>query len=301
MAAIALCGLAVVSCGKGGGKQVSLTNASTADSVGFLAGGLTAADVIAAQQTDTLLKSEKNMKAYAEGFNAGLKAYKEGDEAYNRGFVDAMRAITSLNIEAKDYDLKITPDAVASGFASLFDKDGKPLKDAAKKGEQYETDFANLTTGLEAKRQAKASQATAAAVKKAAANLPKEAKTLGFSNRNGVYVKEVNPGTGAALKKTDSVLATTSIRDNKGKVFGQEGTVTMNISEASSYSPALAKVVETFKEGGTYELLGTLSDLFVPEAVNQFVQKGADPNALYTVSFKFLELNPQNYANSPRP
>ncbi len=291
LAAIAMCGLVLSSCGSTSFKDVKLDkNATANDSIAYLFGEQNASQKVQLMAQDTTLKSEDAQKKFDEGFKAGIAALKDADVAYLYGFMSGSNAIATLKMQGKELGEDFSADALVSGYTNAFDpkKPGTLKKEISDNASLNQGLLMSLMQNLQQKATKKAADEAVKQAEAAKKQLPAIAKKEGYNAVNGVYVKTVNAGN-EALTDGQQISVNISLEEQGGKVIFPPMQSNQTVGQAATYSPAVDKVMSTFKMGGHYRLLGSASDLFPADMVAELVRaKQIDPSKLYVFDYEIL-------------
>lgn len=294
MAAIAACGLAVASCGNSGSlKEIDLSEASQADSLGFFIGEQVATSRIRMQESDTILNSKEKQEAFNKGFEAGLKAFKEDNAAYNLGFLAAFSTMNNADGMQSQLGVKVTPGAILSGYNNMFDVNGKPIKSLDELSAKHQGLYNQLIRTLQDAKTKADAEKLKEETQKSSSKIPDLAKKQGFKPVNGVYVKVVKAGEGATLGKEDVVSCEVGLREADGKEVFPLNESRQDVKDVASYCPVLEKVIDTFQAGGEYEVMGTLTDILGSEQAANLVQVGrVKGDCIYVLQYNVKAVNP---------
>lgn len=290
LCAAVLCGLVLVGCGKKGAdkfNEVKLGGKATqADSVSYYIGEQMAMQRVQLAQNDTLLKTAEAQAKYDEGFYAGLEAMLGDDKAFKQGFSTGVGVAAQLLSESEAMGYKLSIDALASGYASAFDKNGKAVKNLEKNANEHQGKLMMLMNDMQAKAMKKqadeAIKKTAPAKKKLAA----EAKKAGFTKVGNYYVKTVEAGNGIKLKAGDKIMATIGLADNKGNVVIPGNPIEQTVGSTSTYSPALDALQTKLDMNGHYQIMGSIDQLIAPDQAAQGIISGmVEPGMVYVLDY----------------
>ncbi len=289
--AAALCGLVLVGCGKKGAdkfNEVKLDKKSTlGDSVSYYIGEQMAMQRVQLATSDTLLKSAEAQAKYDEGFYAGLEAMTGDNKAFNEGFANGVQLARELMAQGEMMGEKFTVDAVASGYAASFDKNGKALKTLEESAQKHQAQLMTMMQQLQGKAMKKQADEAIKKTAPAKKTLPATAKKEGYTQVNGFYMKSVAPGNGTKLKNGDNITATLGLSDMEGNAIFPANPIGQTVGTGSTYSPALDALQTSMEMNGKYLVIGTVDQLLAPDMAAQAIMSGQlDPTKLYVIDYE---------------
>lgn len=290
LCAAALCGLVLVGCGKKGAdkfNEVKLGGKATqADSVSYYIGEQMAMQRVQIAKTDTLLKSSEAQAKYDEGFYAGLEAMMGDNKAFNQGFATGVGVAAQLLSQGEAMGEKFSIDALASGYSSAFDKNGKAVKNLEKNANEHQGKLMTLMNDMQGKAMKKKADEAIKKTEPAKKKLAAEAKKAGYTKVGNYYVKTVEAGNGTKLKAGDKIMATISLMDSEGNVVLPGNPIEQTVGSTSTYSPALDAIQTSLDMNGHYQIMGSIDQLIAPDQAAQGIISGmVDPAMVYVMDY----------------
>lgn len=249
-------------CGGPSDKPLSsYSNASDVDSLSFYLGEMYAQSYAQKMRNDSTIK---NSEAYIKGMQAGLEALREGDDAYNAGFIEAIQLAQGMRQFKEQTEVTVSKKMLLNGFRYALVGDSARNDDAQSK-------FAALNESILKKSQEKNAE-------KAESEIKKLASQKGFKkNAKGIYEKVVTPGAGNTIVMGDSLSYSIEVKDPKGKSLEMLAIKDQRGAYGSSI-PAqtiLGKAFSTMKAGETASFLISAGELFSNSA-SQIGLKNSD-------------------------
>lgn len=278
----AVCALALSACGGGADvkdagdySEVKLTKeTSQEDSLGYMIGNMAAWQHVMMVQNDTTMKGEEAMKAYNEGYFAGLSLVQDGKDAYNKGLLAGINAGLDIQELNRLYGLKISPDAVASGYKADMNSQADE-----KKAADSQNGAMSVMRNLVATRSAAAK-----------AEYAKKGK---YQKDGNEYYRLVKQGNGAAAQGRSQVYVKMNMLDAKGQeVMPGAGDQINPMTVGNAPMPVMNKILSMMKDGDVYELLVTGEEVFGGGRTPQNVK----PLEVYTFT---IELVPDSEVPAP--
>lgn len=247
----ALCTLLLAACsnsqtGSNDYKDVKISKSSTKeDSLAYMVGNMAAWQHVMMTKNDSTLSNEAAMKAYNDGYFAGLGMIKDGEEAYNKGLMAGIQSGLDIQEIGKMYDIKLSKDALASGYKA--DMNSKP--DEMKANESRDGAMKVMRNLVVAKTNAAKDE---------------YAKKVGFKKEGTDYYRRTKSGSGeSAAKEGEQIFVKMNLLDPAGKeIMPGAGDQVNPMMIGNAPMPALNKILSLMKEGDVYELLVTGEDVF---------------------------------------
>lgn len=240
----ALCAIALTACdgSKNPYREVKLDKQTSADdSLGYLIGEMAAFEQINMAQQDTTMAGPAAKESYEDGFLAGMRALKDGDDAYNRGLQAGIMYGSQLEMMNKQTGLNVQKGAVFSGFQTALKADSVDQK----KAQDIQTTAVNILNNA---TQKKAKEAINAYI-----------KGKNYTKSGDNYFRVAKKGTGAKLTKGETVTATASIKDQKGKELFPSQPMPAVVG-VGQLPPFLEDKIMMMDMGSTYDFIITAND-----------------------------------------
>lgn len=277
-----VCALVLTACGGGVDvkdaddyKDVKVTKeTSREDSLGYMIGNMAAWQHVMMVQNDSTMNGDEAMKAYNEGYFAGLSLVQEGKDAYNKGLLAGINAGLDIQELNSLYGLKITPDAVASGYKADM---------GSKADEKKAADSQNTAMSVMRNLVAEKSAAAKAAF----------AKKGNYKKEGNEYYRQLKQGNGAVAQKGQQVHVKMNMLDAQGReVMPGAGDQINPMFVGNAPMPIVNNVLSMMKEGDVYEILVTGEEVFGGGRTPQNVK----PLEVYTFT---IELVPASEVPAP--
>lgn len=200
--------LMLASCSSPTAKTLEQSGAKTPmDSVNYLLGEQYATSYGQLVARDSLVfDTDKARDAYVKGMLAALSALKDGDEAYNEGYVAGIQLASNvIRTQQEVGDFHFDKKLFGTGLAAGMDKSIEDTPDAS-------MIINRLMTNLYNAQEAKDNEA----VKSAMGSYAKKNGLKAIGNGDA-YIKVVKAGQGALIAEGDSVKFTLDVKSDAGK------------------------------------------------------------------------------------
>lgn len=200
--------LMLASCGTPTAKTLKDSGAkNTLDSVCYLLGEQYAGSYSQFESRDSALyNNDKARQAYMKGMMAALSTLKEGDEAYNEGYMAGIQLASNvLRTEKELPEFKFDKKLFGIGLAAGMDKKIEATPQASSIINDYMMSLYNA-------KQTKDAEAVKAA-------MSQYAKKNGMKSIAGgdAFIKVLKPGNGPAIAEGDSLSIVMDVKSNDGK------------------------------------------------------------------------------------
>lgn len=241
----------LASCQGPQGKPLGeIADATAGDSLMYYFGEMRGADYKRQAVRDTTLATKESVRAYLEGVEAGLKALRDHDEAYNRGVSLGMQMATNIQQFEKDYGETLSERLFLDGLATTLTTDS--LND----GSKAQQEFHRLLDGFNRQKAERDSQTSQTA-------LAETAKAEKYVELTPWLYAKASPADGERLKEGDKVKLKVSVREVGGKILPAPFPPEMTIGERMKDSPLMAALL-AMKPGETGDFYTTGHALFGP-------------------------------------
>ena len=236
--------LLAVSCQNGSGNGLS-ESASQTDSLMYYLGQMNAADYLREANRDTTMKSESEKMVYLNGVRTGLASLKEGNEAYNKGFMLGMQMAAQMMSFSEQMDVKINKSSYINSLSDALMADTMPNTGIA------QAEFRKVIQNIETAKNERDKMASQESLKKVAeaAGLPKISDDL--------YGKATNTTDGKALAEGDEVSVEGQVTKENGEAISMPISPKGKIGNKRNYAEVISTALQSLKSGETGEFMTT--------------------------------------------
>lgn len=244
--------VALASCqGPQGSPLSEIDNATPGDSMMYYFGQIRGNEFKREAEKDTLLSTAAARKAYIDGVQAGIKAARGNDDAYNRGLFMGLQMAMNVNSFREDYDVKLDPKVFMEGMAESFSSDSISNDMTAQQ------EFHRLMNQFNEQKEIRDRE-------KAALNLKADAAKQGLTEITpDLYGKAGEASDSLRIKEGDKLKFEIRIEDGQGKEIPAPFPKEMTVGQRMNKSPLSAAVMQ-LKSGETGTFLTTGQALFGP-------------------------------------
>lgn len=259
-----LAGIALMAVSCQNGSSSLSENSSQTDSLMYYLGQLNAADYLREANRDTIMKSESEKMVYLNGVRTGLASLKEGNDAYNKGFMLGIQMASQMMNFSKQMDVQINKSSYVNSLSDALMADTIPNTSA------IQAEFRKVIQNIETAKTEKDQTASRESLKKVAAgdNLPMISDDL--------YGKVTLPADGKALAEGDEVDVQGSLVKEDGEPLSMPLSPKGRIGNKRSYPEVISKALESLKSGETGEFMTTAHALLGGRAE----QLGLEPTSI---------------------
>lgn len=253
---------------QGGGDYSLSDNSSQTDSLMYYLGQLDAAQYLNGATRDTTMKEASAKQAYLNGLRAGLAAFKEGDDTYNRGFMQGVQMAGQMEAFCKQNEVSINKSSYVNSLSAALTADTMPNTTL------LQGEFRNVMQNIQNTKEEKDKAASRESLKS-------EATKAGLPElHDGLY--------GKVLTKNDSTALTDGVEVNVKYEFtkadGEKISIPFpdhgKIGNPRNFPELVSKAMLSLKSGETGEYMTTAHFLFGQRAS----QMGLEPTDI--VKFK---------------
>lgn len=241
---VAALAFVVVSCQNGSGNGLS-ENASQTDSLMYYLGQMNAADYLREASRDTIMKSESEKMVYMNGVRAGMASLKDGNDAYNKGFMLGMQMASQMMSFCEQMDVKINRSAYINSLENALMADSMPNINLA------QSQFRIVMQNIENAKTEKDKVSSQESLKKVgeAAGLPKI--------NDDLYGKVTVTTDGKALEEGDEVTVDAKFTKEDGESINVPFAPKGKIGNKRNYPEVIATALENMRSGETGDFMTT--------------------------------------------
>ena len=245
-----LAGIALMAVSCQNGTNGLSENSSQTDSLMYYLGQMNAADYLREANRDTAMKSESEKMVYLNGVRTGLASLKEGNEAYNKGFMLGMQMAAQMMSFSEQMDVKINKSSYVNSLSDALMADTMP-NTALAQGE-----FRKVMQNIENAKNEKDKAESQESLKKVAENagLPKLSDDL--------YGKVTNTTDGKTLAEGDEVTVEGKMTKEDGEALSMPISPKGKIGNKRNFPEIISTALQNLKSGETGEYMTTAHALF---------------------------------------
>lgn len=260
--AVAAGAFLLTACGPQGKNLDQISDATPGDSMVYYFGQLRAAEYNREAERDTTLKTKQAKEDYLQGVEAGMAAFKSGNEAYNRGLFMGMQMATNIEQFKTDYDVNLSKKVFVEALANVL------MSDSTQDLSSAQGEFYRLMNQFNEQKEKRDSEAANAAVAKEAQKL----KLAKISDT--LYGGATDKKDGAQIKDGDDVTVDVKLSHPDGKAIDLPIPSSLKVGSRSLPEP-LTEALKALKSGESGKFVTSAQALFGQRS-SQFNLKPAD-------------------------